>query len=65
MQFGKYESSSFWMNILIDLKTCVVEGRSIFPKSKTQIGVVHQIRNAFKYVAWKNRNQFTADMKLS
>jgi transposase-like protein len=65
MQLGKYESSSFWMSILTDLKACVDEDRSVFPKSKTQICVVHQIRNACKHVAWKNRKQFTADMKLS
>lgn len=29
----------------------------------TQICVVHQIRNACKYVVWKDRKQFTADMK--
>jgi transposase-like protein len=65
MQLGKYESSSFWMSILTDLKACVDEDRSVFPKSKTQICVVHQIRNACKHVAWKNCKQFTADMKLS
>lgn len=41
------------------------EDRSVFPKSQTQIGVVHQIRNVCKHIAWKDRKQFTADMKLS
>ncbi len=36
------------------------EDSSVFPKSQTQICVVRQIRNA-----WKNRTQFTADMKLN
>jgi transposase-like protein len=26
--------------------------------------VVHQIRNACKYVVWKGRKEFSADMKL-
>ena len=37
--------------------------RTVFPESKTQICVVHQIRNACKYVVWKDKKQFTADMK--
>ena len=79
MWLGKKESSSFWMSVLTDLKARGVEDilitatdnlngftqtiRSIFPESKTQICVVHQIRNACKYVAWKDRKKFSADMK--
>ena len=37
--------------------------RTVFPESKTQICIVHQIRNACKYVVWKDKKQFTADMK--
>ncbi len=37
--------------------------RTVFPESQTQICVVHQIRNACKYVVWKDRKAFTADMK--
>lgn len=37
--------------------------RTVFPDSKTQICVVHQMLNAFKYVVWKDKKQFTADMK--
>ncbi len=37
--------------------------RSVFPESKTQICVVHQIRNACRYVVWKDKKAFTADMK--
>lgn len=79
MWLGKNESSSFWMSVLTDLKARGVEDilitvtdnlngftqtiRSVFPESQTQICVVHQIRNACKYVVWKDRKQFTADMK--
>ena len=38
--------------------------RSVFPQSTTQVCVVHQIRNAGKYVVWKDKKQFSADMKL-
>lgn len=79
MWLGKNETSSFWMSVLTDLKARGVEDilitatdnlngftqtiRSVFPESQTQICVVHQIRNACKYVVWKDRKQFTADMK--
>lgn len=34
--------------------------KNVFPESQTQICVVHQIRNAYKYV---DRKQFTVRMK--
>ncbi len=37
--------------------------RTVFPKSSTQICVVHQIRNPCKYVVYKDKKEFTADMK--
>ncbi len=79
MWLGKNESSSFWMSVLTDLKARGVEDilitatdnlngftqtiRSVFPRSQTQICVIHQIRNACKYVVYKDRKAFTADMK--
>lgn len=79
MWLGKNESSSFWMGVLTDLKARGVEDilitatdnlngftqtiRGVFPESQTQICVVHQIRNACRYVVWKDKKQFTADMR--
>lgn len=76
---GKNESASFWMNVLSDLKARGVEDilitatdnlngftqtiKSIFPQSNTQICIVHQIRNACKYVSYKDRKDFSQDMK--
>lgn len=76
---GKNESSAFWMSVLTDIKARGVEDilitatdnlngftntiRTIFPESVTQICVVHQIRNACRYVVWKDKKAFTADMK--
>ena len=37
--------------------------KNVFPESKTQICVVHQIRNACRYVVWKDKKEFTKDMK--
>ena len=36
---------------------------TVFPQATTQICVVHQIRNASKYVVWKDKKTFTNDMK--
>jgi len=76
---GKNESASFWMSVLTDLKARGVEDilitatdnlngftdtiNNVFPESKTQICVVHQIRNASKYVVWKDKKEFAKDMK--
>jgi putative transposase len=79
MWLGKNETSSFWMGVLTDLKARGVKDilitatdnlngftqtiRSVFPESQTQICVVHQIRNSCKYVVYKDRQEFTADMR--
>ena len=76
---GKNESAAFWMSVLTDMRARGVEDilitatdnlngftdtiRNGFPKSKTQICVVHQIRNASRYVVWKDKKAFTRDMK--
>ncbi len=36
---------------------------NVFPESKTQICVIHQIRNSFRYVVWKDKKEFAKDMK--
>jgi transposase-like protein len=79
MWVGKTESSSFWMGVLTDLKSRGVEDilitvtdnlngftdtiKSVFLQSTTQICVVHQIRNSCRYVVWKEKREFTSDMK--
>ncbi len=37
--------------------------RSVFPETQVQRCVIHQIRNSLKYVIWKDRKAFTADLK--
>ena len=74
MWLGKNESASFWMGVLTDLKSRGVEDilitvtdnlkgftqtiRSVFTQTDTQICVVHQIRNASKYVVWKDKKLY-------
>ena len=80
MWLGKNESASFWLGVLTDLKARGVEDilitatdnlngftqtiKNVFPESQTQICVVHQIRNSARYVVWKDKKEFSADMKL-
>ena len=35
----------------------------VFQKTKTQRCIIHQIRTNLKYVVWKDRKAFTADLK--
>lgn len=49
MWVGKNESAAFWMGV--------------FPASTTQRCVVHQIRNSCWYVVWKEKKEFTSDLK--
>lgn len=76
---GKNESAAFWMSVLTDIRARGTEDilitatdnlngftdtiKNVFPESRTQICVVHQIRNACRYVVWKDKKAFTSDMK--
>lgn len=80
MWISETESASFWMNVLTDLKARGVRDiliactdnlagirqaiNAVFPEAVTQLCVVHQIRNSTRYVVWKERKQFMADLKL-
>ncbi|MCS2323216.1 transposase [Bacteroides fragilis] len=37
--------------------------KGVFTASTTQICVVHQIRNSCRYVVWKEKKEFTSDLK--
>jgi transposase-like protein len=37
--------------------------KKVFPEATTQICVVLQIRNSCKYVVWKEKKEFSADLK--
>jgi putative transposase len=79
MWVAENESASFWLTVLTDLKARGVEDvliactdnltgftqaiKGVFPNTVTQICIVHQIRNSCKYVVWKDRKEFCADLK--
>ncbi|MGA3015172.1 MAG: IS256 family transposase [Bacteroidales bacterium] len=80
MWINETESASFWLSALNDLKARGVEDvliactdnlagikqaiKAIFPATITQLCIVHQIRNSCKYVGWKERKAFVADLRL-
>lgn len=67
------ESASFWMSVLTNLKTRGVEDilitstdnlkgftdaiKAVYPAARTQICIVHQLRNSLKLVVWKDKKQ--------
>jgi transposase-like protein len=73
------EGANFWLSVITDLQTrgvqdvfiAAVDGlngfseaiHAIFPRTLVQRCVIHQIRQSLKYVPWKERKAFTADLK--
>ena len=73
------EGANFWLSVLTDLKSRGVEDiliacidslkgfpeaiATIFPQTEVQTCVVHQIRNSLKYISYKERKAFVADLK--
>ena len=79
MWINETESASFWLQVLTDLKARGVEDilisctdnlagfsqaiKGVYPQTVVQLCVVHQIRNSSRYVVWKEKKQFTKDLK--
>lgn len=79
MWLAENESAAFWLTVLTDLKARGVEDiliactdnltgftqaiKGVFPNAVTQLCIVHQIRNSCKFVVWKDRKEFCADLK--
>ncbi len=73
------EGANFWLSVITDLQNrgvqdvfiAAVDGLSgfsdaihaIFPQTVVQRCVIHQIRHSLKYVTWKDRKAFVADLK--
>jgi len=79
MWLAENESAAFWLSVLTDLKARGVEDiliactdnltgftqaiKGAFPNAVIQLCIVHQIRNSCKFVVWKDRKEFCADLK--
>lgn len=73
------EGANFWLSVITDLQNRGVEDvflaaidgltgfkeaiASVFPKTRVQRCIIHQIRYSLKYVVWKDRKAFVADLK--
>lgn len=80
MWSSENEGAGFWLNVATELKNrglsdifiCCIDGlsgfskalRAVFPESRVQRCVVHQLRNSLKYVNWKDRKEVAAALKL-
>lgn len=76
---GENESSKFWLGVLNDMKNRGLEDVLMFcvdgltglkeailaayPKSEIQRCIIHQLRNSFKYVSYKDIKEFARDFK--
>ena len=76
---GEHESSKFWLSVLNDLKSRGVvdvylfctDGlcgmpqaiEAVYPQSRLQRCIVHQIRSSTRYVSYKDIRQVTNDLK--
>lgn len=77
---GENESSKFWLGVLNELKNrgvsdillFCVDGltglkeaiAAAFPKAEIQRCIIHQLRNSFKYVSYKDLKAFSKDFKV-
>ena len=73
------EGAKFWLGILTELQTrgvkdiliACVDGLkgfpdaigNVFPDTQVQLCIVHMVRNAMKYVVWKDYKALSADLK--
>jgi putative transposase len=73
------EGAKFWLNVMTELNNrgvkdifiACVDGlkgfpeaiEAVFPQAKVQLCIVHQVRNSFKYVSFKDRKEVAADLK--
>ena len=77
---GENEGAHYWLSIMNELKNRGIEDiliacvdglkgfpdaiSSAFPKTETQLCIVHMIRNSLKYVGSKYQKEFIADLKM-
>ncbi len=74
------EGAKFWLSVLTELKNrgledvliCCCDGltgfpaaiEAVYPRAKTQLCIVHLIRQSLRFVGWKERKAVAADLKL-
>ena len=77
--FGENESSTYWRQVLNDLKMRGIEDiciacidnlkgfadaiEDVYPRTEVQLCLVHQMRNSMKYMSWKDLKPMVSDLK--
>lgn len=80
LYLGENEGARFWLRVLTDLQDRGVEDifiacidnlngfaeaiETVFPQTDVQLCVIHQVRNAQKYLSWRDYKVFLRDLKL-
>ena len=80
LYLSENEGARFWLGVLNDLRArglediliASVDGlkgfpeaiAEVFPRTETQLCIVHQIRNSLKYIVSKEQRDFMTDLKL-
>lgn len=73
------EGAKFWLSVFNELKTRGVEDcfiacvdglkglpeaiETVYPQTRVQLCIVHQVRNSLKYVTWKDRKAVAASLR--
>lgn len=79
MYIGQAESARFWLSVLNDIQRRGVQDiliasidnlkgfsqaiEAVFPETKVQLCIVHQIRNSLKYVSYKDRKAVVVSLR--
>lgn len=79
MYIGQAESARFWLSVLNDIHRRGVQDiliasidnlkgfsqaiEAVFPKTKVQLCIVHQIRNSLKYVPYRDRKAVVSSLR--
>jgi putative transposase len=74
------ESASFWMSVLTNIQSRGVSDilitstdnlkgfteaiKAVYPDARTQICIVHQLRNSLKFVVWKDKKKVAQSLKM-
>ncbi len=76
---GENEGAKFWLKVcnelknrgVLDILIACIDGlsgfpdaiRTVFPQTRIQLCVIHQIRNTIKYVSYKDQKAFLSDLR--
>jgi putative transposase len=79
MWIAETEGAKFWLSVFNELKTrgledcfiACVDGlkglpeaiEAVYPRTRVQMCIVHQVRNSLKYVSWKDRKAVASSLR--